>query len=438
MTAPSTHGRLGPAAPPRGARSGRGRAGIAFVAAYVVLLIAFGVVPTGYAVYFAFTDAGGTLQRAVATSPPRPHDFRFMPAVGHVALYLAVLAGLAGGVRGGAGAAAAPAAPPGRQQGPALPLLHPRRAGRRGERAWCGCSCSTRRSARSASCCGALGFHTFGQVIAPGHLPILFTVIAFWTGAGGWIVVMYGALNNIPTDVLEAARIDGAGAWQTAWRVQIPMLRKWIVYMVILAFAGGTQLFVEPQLLSQASDGRGRTRLLAQPARPTTSPSRTTTSTAPPRSRWSCWWSAWSSPRSSSPDRGSSMPTDTPPTRRRTSLRRRPARGRPQHAPRRRPLSAPAGSNPLLGSRAAAVPGVLRAAGAVAACSRRPRPTTSSCTATRCPSAPGTRCGPTGTRSPRYQDDAIFLWLRQLRALLVPRAGHHPRAWPSRPATPWR
>jgi multiple sugar transport system permease protein len=68
-------------------------------------------------------------------------------------------------------------------------------------------------------------------------------------------VVLYGALNTISPDVLEAARIDGAGAWQTAWRIQIPLLRKWIVYMVILAFAGGTQLFVEPQLLSQASVG---------------------------------------------------------------------------------------------------------------------------------------------------------------------------------------
>jgi multiple sugar transport system permease protein len=40
---------------------------------------------------------------------------------------------------------------------------------------------------------------------------VIFVLIAFWTGAGGWIVVMYGALNNIPDEVLEAARIDGAG-----------------------------------------------------------------------------------------------------------------------------------------------------------------------------------------------------------------------------------
>ena len=80
-------------------------------------------------------------------------------------------------------------------------------------------------------------------------------MIAFWTGAGGWIVVMFGALNNIPLDIIDAARIDGAGGWSIARRIQIPMLRKWIVYMVILAFAAGTQLFVEPQLISEASLG---------------------------------------------------------------------------------------------------------------------------------------------------------------------------------------
>jgi multiple sugar transport system permease protein len=56
--------------------------------------------------------------------------------------------------------------------------------------------------------------------------------------------------------VLEAARVDGAGMWQSAWYIQIPMIRKWIVYMAILAFAAGTQLFVEPQLLRSASLGR--------------------------------------------------------------------------------------------------------------------------------------------------------------------------------------
>jgi len=84
---------------------------------------------------------------------------------------------------------------------------------------------------------------------------VVFTVIAFWTGAGGWIVIMYGALNNIPVEVMEASRIDGAGPIKTAWHIQIPLLRKWIAYMGIMSLAAGTQLFVEPRVLSQASKG---------------------------------------------------------------------------------------------------------------------------------------------------------------------------------------
>ncbi|MET7698357.1 sugar ABC transporter permease [Streptomyces sp. NPDC005485] len=229
------------------------RAGIAFVSAYVLLLIAFGVVPTGYATYFAFTNAGGAFT-GFSTFITTAQDFRFMDAVGHVALYLlywlvslvvfvVALALLLHRLSSGTVSKSLRFLyyVPGALAGAAsvlvwLFILDPA-------------------VSPVSSLLAAMGFDTFGEVIAPGHLPLLFTVIAFWTGAGGWIVVMYSALNNIPTDVMEAARIDGAGAWQTAWHVQIPMLRKWIVYMVILAFASGAQLFVEPQLLSLASVG---------------------------------------------------------------------------------------------------------------------------------------------------------------------------------------
>src|SRR5690606_38218026 len=54
------------------------------------------------------------------------------------------------------------------------------------------------------------GFENFVQTVAQDNLPVIFTLIAFWTGAGGWIIIMYGALNNISNDIMEAARIDGA------------------------------------------------------------------------------------------------------------------------------------------------------------------------------------------------------------------------------------
>ncbi|MGW5464655.1 carbohydrate ABC transporter permease [Streptomyces sp. NPDC003996] len=232
---------------------GSGRAGYGFVAAYVVLLVAFGVVPTAYAVYFAFTDAGGSFA-GVSNVVTAAQDFRFAQAIGHVALYLVFwLASLVVFVVGLALLLHRLAAGGVSKALRFLYYIPGALAGAASVMVWL--FVLDPAVSPVGSLLRGLGFHTFAEVIAPGHLPVLFTMVAFWTGAGGWIVVMYGALNNISPDILEAARIDGAGAWQTAWRVQIPLLRKWIVYMVILAFAGGTQLFVEPQLLSQASVG---------------------------------------------------------------------------------------------------------------------------------------------------------------------------------------
>jgi multiple sugar transport system permease protein len=96
----------------------------------------------------------------------------------------------------------------------------------------------------------ALGYRTLGDSLISGNLPIIYALIAFWTGAGSWILVIHGALTNVPEEVLEAASLDGAGPLQTALRVKLPMIKKWIVYMLIVAFAGGTQLFAEPQLVA--------------------------------------------------------------------------------------------------------------------------------------------------------------------------------------------
>jgi multiple sugar transport system permease protein len=101
----------------------------------------------------------------------------------------------------------------------------------------------------------ALGLKTFTQVVSLENLPVVFTVIAFWTGAGAWIIIMYGALNTISSDVMEAARIDGAGPLKTAWYIQIPLMRKWIAYMAVVSLAAGTQLFAEPKILNLASRG---------------------------------------------------------------------------------------------------------------------------------------------------------------------------------------
>ena len=94
-----------------------------------------------------------------------------------------------------------------------------------------------------------MGFQLTNDVIYAGSLPIIFTLMGFFSGAGLWIAIQYGALEAIPTDVVEAATIDGCNAWQKALLIKLPLIRPYIIYQFILIFAGNVQLFVEPQVL---------------------------------------------------------------------------------------------------------------------------------------------------------------------------------------------
>ncbi len=95
----------------------------------------------------------------------------------------------------------------------------------------------------------SMGFSLLNDVIYPGSLPLVFTLLGFFSGAGMWIAIQYGALESISTEVVEAATIDGCNAWQKALYIKLPLIRPYIIYQFILIFAGNVQLFVEPQIL---------------------------------------------------------------------------------------------------------------------------------------------------------------------------------------------
>lgn len=229
------------------------RAGYLFVSPYLVFLLAFGVGPSAYALYLSISNPQGQLV-GVGNFTRVFTDFRFDPAFLHIAVYLAIwlltlvvlviaiAIMLHGRLRRISTAARFIYYLPGALAGAASALV------------WMFMLDPT--VSPVAPVLRWLGYQSFSNVIAPAHLPVIFAVMAFWTGAGGWILIMHGALNNIPMDVLEAARIDGAGPFQVARRIQVPMLRKWIAYMLILSFATGTQIFVEPQLVGIASQGQ--------------------------------------------------------------------------------------------------------------------------------------------------------------------------------------
>jgi multiple sugar transport system permease protein len=224
-----------------------------FIVPYLPFLIAFGIAPMIYALDLAFTNAGGKWN-GFGNFVRTFEDYRFLPAFQHILLYTSVWLGilvvfvvaLALLLHGRANRVSVTFRflfyIPGALAGAASVLV------------WL-FMLDPAVSPGSFLLRHLLGASLFVQSIAPGHLPFIFATIAFWTGAGGWIVVMYGALNTIPHDLEEAARIDGAGPFTIALRLKLPLIRKWIAYMLILSFATGTQLFVEPQLVNQASLG---------------------------------------------------------------------------------------------------------------------------------------------------------------------------------------
>jgi multiple sugar transport system permease protein len=101
----------------------------------------------------------------------------------------------------------------------------------------------------------AFGMETTGQVLASNHLPFIFAIMSLFTAAGGWVIVLHGALQAIDADVEEAAALDGCNAWQLALYIKVPVIRRYLAFIGVISFAGATQLVAEPNIIGQAIPG---------------------------------------------------------------------------------------------------------------------------------------------------------------------------------------
>lgn len=76
-------------------------------------------------------------------------------------------------------------------------------------------------------------------------------VFAAWKNFGGNMIIFIAALQAIPEDLYEAARLDGAKAWAQFRHVTVPMLGPTLLMVSILTIAGYFQLFAEPYVMTQ-------------------------------------------------------------------------------------------------------------------------------------------------------------------------------------------
>jgi multiple sugar transport system permease protein len=79
-------------------------------------------------------------------------------------------------------------------------------------------------------------------------------IMSLW-GVGGNIIIYLAGLQGVPTDLYDAAKVDGATAWQRFRYVTLPMTTPVIFYNLVLGLIGTFQYFTEVYVISGANSG---------------------------------------------------------------------------------------------------------------------------------------------------------------------------------------
>jgi multiple sugar transport system permease protein len=80
-------------------------------------------------------------------------------------------------------------------------------------------------------------------------------LLSIWKSFGFNMLIFVAGLQSIPERLYEAARLDGAGAWQRLRYVTLPSLAPTTGFVVVTTTIGGLQLFAEPYVMTQGGPG---------------------------------------------------------------------------------------------------------------------------------------------------------------------------------------
>jgi multiple sugar transport system permease protein len=71
-----------------------------------------------------------------------------------------------------------------------------------------------------------------------------------WANAGGTVIIYLAALTAVPSELYEAAAVDGASIWRKVWHITLPQLRGVLLVTMILQIIWTAQVFLEPYLFT--------------------------------------------------------------------------------------------------------------------------------------------------------------------------------------------
>jgi multiple sugar transport system permease protein len=80
-------------------------------------------------------------------------------------------------------------------------------------------------------------------------------LMSVWAGFGTNMIIFLGGLQGIPRDLYEAARLDGANAWQQLWHVTVPQLARTTFLVTTLLIIAAFQVFDQAYVLTEGGPG---------------------------------------------------------------------------------------------------------------------------------------------------------------------------------------
>jgi multiple sugar transport system permease protein len=81
-------------------------------------------------------------------------------------------------------------------------------------------------------------------------------IMSLWT-VGGSMVIYLAGLQDVPTELYEAAQIDGAGSLRRFWNITLPMISPVIFFSVVTGMIGAMQTFTQGYVIDQHGGGQG-------------------------------------------------------------------------------------------------------------------------------------------------------------------------------------
>ena len=75
--------------------------------------------------------------------------------------------------------------------------------------------------------------------------------VSAWQGAGYQMLIFLAGLQNIPSSLYEAAKIDGASKWEQFWQITLPMLKPTSVLILTTTLIDAFKLVIQPMVMTQ-------------------------------------------------------------------------------------------------------------------------------------------------------------------------------------------